>query len=88
MTTREYAQMSNPFAQAWMPKILLASAVAIGAWNGGQSAVIQATTPGAVYTGVAINSGQTRLYAANGAGGRIDVFDSTFAPVTLPAGAY
>ena len=80
--------MSNPFAQAWMPKIVLASAVTIGAWNGGQSAVIQATTPGAVYTGVAINSGQTRLYAANGAGGRIDVFDSTFAPVTLPAGPF
>ena len=60
----------------------------ISAWNGGQSAVIQATTPGAVYTGVAINSGQTRLYAANGAGGRIDVFDSTFAPVTLPAGPF
>lgn len=56
----------------------------ISAWNGGQSAVVQATTPGAVYTGLAINSGQTRLYAANGPGGRIDVFDSNFAPVSLP----
>ena len=43
-----------------------------------------ATTPGAVYTGLAINTAQTRLYAANTAAGRIDVFDSSFAPVSLP----
>jgi uncharacterized protein (TIGR03118 family) len=60
----------------------------ISAWNGGQSATIQATTPGAVYTGLAINSAQTRLFAANGAAGRIDVFDSTFAPVSLSATAF
>src|SRR5205814_9194737 len=40
----------------------------ISVWDGGTSAVIQATTPGAVYTGLAINSAQTQLYAANDAG--------------------
>jgi uncharacterized protein (TIGR03118 family) len=56
----------------------------ISAWNGGTGASIQATTPGAVYTGLAINSSQTRLYAANGAQNRVDVFNSAFAPVSLP----
>jgi uncharacterized protein (TIGR03118 family) len=38
---------------------------------------------------LAINGAQTRLYAANGAGtGSVDVFDSTFAPVSLPASAF
>jgi uncharacterized protein (TIGR03118 family) len=56
----------------------------ISAWNGasGQNAFIQATTPGAIYTGLAINQGQTMLYAANGATGGIDVFNSSFAPVS------
>ena len=36
----------------------------ISAWNGGQTAIIQVTTPGAVYTGLAINQAQTQLYAA------------------------
>lgn len=59
----------------------------ISAWNNPAGpAFIQATTPNAVYTGLAINSGQTRLYAANGAGNRIDVFDSAFNPVSLPGG--
>jgi uncharacterized protein (TIGR03118 family) len=60
----------------------------ISAWNGGQTSTIQATTPGAVYTGLAIvNLPQPqgpRLYAANGAQNRIDVFDKSFAPVTIP----
>jgi uncharacterized protein (TIGR03118 family) len=44
----------------------------------------QATTANAVFTGLAINSAQTRLYAANNAGtGGISVFNSSFAPVTL-----
>jgi uncharacterized protein (TIGR03118 family) len=41
-------------------------------------------TPGAVYTGLAINAAGTRLYAADNAGARIDAFDSAFAPVSLP----
>jgi uncharacterized protein (TIGR03118 family) len=61
----------------------------ISAWDPGTTAFIQATTPGAVYTGLAINGAQTRLYAANDAGmGSVDVFDSTFAPVSLAAGAF
>jgi uncharacterized protein (TIGR03118 family) len=59
----------------------------ISAWAGGGSAAIQVTTPSAIYTGLAINSGQTRLYAANGSGS-VDVFNSSFAPVNLPAGAF
>src|SRR5262249_58597003 len=48
----------------------------ISAWNGGQQASIQATTPGAVYTGLAIitSSTQSRLYAANTSQNHIDVF--------------
>jgi uncharacterized protein (TIGR03118 family) len=55
----------------------------ISAWNGGPAASIQVTTPGALYTGLAINRAQTQLYAANGAGpgGSVDVFNSSFAKV-------
>ena len=61
----------------------------ISAWDPGPTAFIQVTTPGAVYTGLAINGPQTRLYAANGAGsGSVDVFDSSFAPLSLAAGAF
>ncbi|HZV04125.1 MAG TPA: TIGR03118 family protein [Gemmataceae bacterium] len=63
----------------------------ISAWAGGAAATIEATTPGATYTGLAIdksNPAAPRLYAANDAAGRIDVFDGSFAPVTLPAGAF
>jgi uncharacterized protein (TIGR03118 family) len=63
----------------------------ISAWNGGAgtTAVIEATTPGAVYTGLAIagNSPTTAaLYAANGAQNRIDVFNGSFAPTPAPGG--
>jgi uncharacterized protein (TIGR03118 family) len=63
----------------------------ISAWDTGPTAFIQVTTPGAVYTGLAINGAQTRLYAANAAGtGSVDVFDNSFAPPSpsLPAGAF
>jgi uncharacterized protein (TIGR03118 family) len=61
----------------------------ISAWDTGTTAHIQATTAGAVYTGLAINGAQTRIYAADDAGGNIDVFDCSFAPVTtLGAGAF
>ena len=48
----------------------------ISAWDKGTTAFIQAMgTTGTVYTGLAINGGQTRLYAANDvAPGRIDVY--------------
>jgi uncharacterized protein (TIGR03118 family) len=55
----------------------------ISAWNlaAGNTATVVATTPGAVYTGLAINSPSNptpMLYAANGTTGKIDVFDGTF----------
>src|SRR5712692_4298765 len=60
----------------------------ISAWDKSTTAFIQITTPGAVYTGLAINGAQTRLYAANAAAGSIDVFDSSFAQVNLGSSAF
>jgi uncharacterized protein (TIGR03118 family) len=60
----------------------------ITAWAAGTQAVTKATTPGAIYKGLAI-AGQgsaTMLYAANFHSGRIDVFDDSFAPTTAPGG--
>jgi uncharacterized protein (TIGR03118 family) len=57
----------------------------ISAWNGAPltQAFTQVTTPGASYTGLAINTTNTRLFAANDNGsGSIDVFNSSFAPVS------
>lgn len=66
----------------------------ITAWNpnvptGGMpqspDAFIMATTPGAVYTGLAIDSllAGNFIYAADFANDRIDAFDQNFAPTTL-----
>jgi uncharacterized protein (TIGR03118 family) len=61
----------------------------ISAWNAGATALPQVTTPGALYTGLAINQAQTQLYVANSAGtGSINVFNSSFAPVSLGAGSF
>ena len=63
----------------------------ISAWNGsaGKTAVTETTASGAAYTGLAINQAGTMLYAGNSAGtGGIDVFNGSFAPATLPAGAF
>lgn len=55
----------------------------ISAWNTGGTAFIQATTPGATYSGLAINQAQTMLYAANDAGaGSVNVFNSAFLPTS------
>ena len=69
----------------------------ITGWNAGvagpptpsRTAVLKVSTPGAVYTGLAIhtNPGNSLLYAADFAGGKIDVFDRTWAPTTL-AGSF
>jgi uncharacterized protein (TIGR03118 family) len=60
----------------------------ISAWNpglgtDGSTATVEVTTPGAVYTGLAVNQAHTMLYAANDSAGTIDVFNSMFAPVNL-----
>src|SRR5207244_10822060 len=61
----------------------------ISARNGQRTAaLVQVTTTNAVYTGLAVNDAHTRLYAADNAGGHINVFDSTFAPLNLGAGAF
>jgi uncharacterized protein (TIGR03118 family) len=60
----------------------------ISAWDTGASAFVQATTPGALYTGLAINTAGTMLYAVDNAAGSINVFSSSFAPVNLGAGAF
>jgi uncharacterized protein (TIGR03118 family) len=56
-------------------------------WNmaNASTAQLAANTPGASYTGLALNStgSGSFLYAANGATGKIDVFDSSFAPASL-----
>ena len=65
----------NGTISAWVPAL-------------GTTAAIQVTTPGAAYTGLAINSGKDRLYAANTVGGTIDVFNASFAPIALGAGAF
>ncbi|GFO67376.1 hypothetical protein GMLC_09550 [Geomonas limicola] len=63
----------------------------IAAWDTGTSATLKVNNfvsgAGAVYKGLALAStaGRNLLYAADFRGGKIDVFDSNFAPVTLPA---
>jgi uncharacterized protein (TIGR03118 family) len=64
----------------------------IYAWNAssGTSAQLEASTPGATFTGLALdnNGSGNFLYAANSAGGGgIDVFNSNFAAVT-PSGTF
>ena len=56
----------------------------ISGWAGGATSTVVVTTPGAVYTGLAINTAGTRLYAADSAHGTVNVFDSSFAPIILP----
>jgi uncharacterized protein (TIGR03118 family) len=62
----------------------------ISAWNGGTAATIEATTPGAVYTGltIATNTAGSFLYAADGAQNRIDVFDGSFTPHSFGPNAF
>jgi uncharacterized protein (TIGR03118 family) len=57
----------------------------IAAWNAGTVATVVSNTPGANYTGLAIAN--NTLYAASFASnGGIKVFDSNFAPSTVPGG--
>ena len=44
------------------------------------------TGPGALYTGLAINSDGNRLYAANGITGKIDVFNGSFGATSVSGG--
>lgn len=65
----------------------------ISAWSPGvnaTNAVLVVTTPDAIYKGLALAHTSTgpRLYAADFHGGKIDVFDAHFAPLTLGVGAF
>ena len=63
----------------------------IAGWNGvGTAAINAATTPDAVYLGLAIGStgGANYLYAANFAAARVDVFDKAFGIVHLVGGDF
>jgi len=81
------------FVENGAPAVFIFATLAgsIDAWNGsnGTTAAIVASTPGAVYTGLAIGTNGTAnfLYAANFGGGHVDVFNSSFAPTTL-AGSF
>ena len=57
----------------------------IAGWNGGATAVTMVSTPGAVYTGLALGTSgsSSYLYAADSTG-QIRVFNSSWAPATLP----
>ena len=60
----------------------------ISAWNGGSVATIMLdnSSAGAVYTGLAINAAGPNLYAANFNSGKIDVFDTNFHASTVSGG--
>ena len=62
----------------------------ISAWNGAPltQAFTQTTVPGASFSGLAINQADTELFAANDAGGAIDVFNNAFQQITEPLGAF
>lgn len=89
--------VSNPFTDFIVTPPVGASAKAnfifasltgnITAWLPilGNTAQIVASHPGRVYTGLAIgtNAGGNRLYAADFASGKIDIYDGTFALTTV-----
>jgi uncharacterized protein (TIGR03118 family) len=62
----------------------------ISAWTGGTSATLEVdnSASGAVYKGLTLgnNGGSELLYAANFNSGNVDVFNSSFAQVTVPGG--
>jgi uncharacterized protein (TIGR03118 family) len=64
----------------------------ISGWNptAGTTAVVTAPSQGAVYTGLAMsaNLSDPELFAADNKNAKIDAFDSAFAPLILPAGAF
>lgn len=64
------------------------SAGTISGWSPASltTAIIEASTPGAAYTGLALgnNGAGNFLYAANFAAARIDIFDGTFGLTALP----
>jgi len=64
----------------------------ISAWRAGAISELKVnnSAAGAVYLGATLGQMGTanRLYVANFSGASVDVFDGSFAPVTMPAGAF
>jgi uncharacterized protein (TIGR03118 family) len=62
----------------------------LDAWAGGTSTTVMQTVDGAVFKGVALsgNGSGLQLYVTDFANGQIDVFDGSFAPVTLSGDAF
>jgi uncharacterized protein (TIGR03118 family) len=63
----------------------------VAGWSSGTSAVLRVNHTGAaVYKGLALaqRNGADFLYAANFFGGKVEVFDTNYMPVTLAAGAF
>lgn len=94
--TGQVANSSTSFGIAGGPALFIFASLngTVSAWNLSNinhttnAATIEWTTPGALYTGLAINEANSMLYAADGATGAIDVFNSSFKPVSLGAGAF
>jgi uncharacterized protein (TIGR03118 family) len=95
----EYATSGNGFAivaatataAKITPNFIFASLDGtLSGWSGSTDDVIKVdkSTTGASYTGLALglSSGGAVLYGANFGNGTIDVFDTNWAPVTLPGG--
>jgi uncharacterized protein (TIGR03118 family) len=88
-TGQVFANIAGNFLDGGAPATFIFATLSgtIDAWNSGNgtTAAVAHTTPGAVYTGLAIgNNGANLLYAANFGAGHIDVFNSSFAPTTVP----
>jgi len=62
----------------------------LDAWAGGTSTTVMQTVDGAVFKGVALsgNGSALQLYVTDFANGQIDVFDGSFAPVTVSGNAF
>jgi uncharacterized protein (TIGR03118 family) len=60
----------------------------ISAWNGGTASTVMVdnSSSGAVYTGLAIFAGGPMLYAANFNSGKIEVYDTNFHATTVAGG--
>jgi uncharacterized protein (TIGR03118 family) len=60
----------------------------ISAWNGGtvSTVMVDNSSSGAVYTGLAIYAGSPMLYAANFNSGKIEVYDTNFHATTVTGG--
>jgi uncharacterized protein (TIGR03118 family) len=81
---RAHGQVGNGSSKAFHGDRFIFSSEAgmITGWSSGSAATTEATTPGAIYKGLAIAG--HRLYATDFHNGKVDAFDSGFHPVKHP----